>query len=1116
MGFYESFRSVYNFNSIKVKVSLVEALAVSISAIVAILPWKDWGIVWGDGTLIYTPIMCLMVTNNVSSFTNIHLSITMLIGTLVAVFYVYIIMLITRDIVWITFFPTFLFYFIITAICNIPNRKWMTGLFLKVCFLYLFMTLYFTKIENMNNDSIEDIYSMLFVVAIVIIASLVFPTLASRLIFGKVIKTMNSSRTYFLLVGNLFEDKFGKIGNNINNNSNNNKIFTKAFAKMENQIIKEQQDKSNSNGNGIVEKPMLNVSLKSSSSPISLSQSTTIQEIPMNIYSIGVTPLLKSQTPIDQYDIPEEKLKLTLARSMNNGGNKSAVILDIGRHRSKTSTSTINHPSGGTTTTAAASTTTSNRLRSKSVLSTPNLKEKIEIIKNQNLNPLDEEMQILEVELTNRIATMTTLLSESKGERWNDNLNDNYDQLISMFEMTLKQLISIKSSIQSGFSQISNEELIQPLIPFIQCLIEEVYLQMGIMIDILNNPLFNINDHDSVSKVLLKSFDETQEMVDRVKGAFKQVVKEYQESNNQLLNNDDLTKVHYFVHGILSFSLQQRQFADILFGVKKLQHSSSVRWELIRYGLLMVLTGFPLMLIKRIKFIKNKLFGGSSSSSASSSKEIKNDNNLFISICKWIYFHFFKDDKWRFPLQMSIGLTTGTIPFFFVGDGVSDDSGMFVTYGVWTVTTIVFIIGPSVGASITQGFRESRGTLGGAIVGFAISLLCSVIPTPYKEIVIIVFVFIFTFFISYPHQNKIHAQSAEICELTFLLVLLGQNLTHDFDYMFAVLRTVHIIFGVVWNALICLVVFPFFTYKNTRIQIFQITNSLSDTFINIIINGLRMNEQINNINNNGGSIDFNNGNNNNNSIKRHQDIKNILINYDINISNNNNNNHNNNNYLDNINNIIKLPIGSLESVKYVRENMKKEIYESLKEIRIGIDGIRDSLSSVESELYFVSPSKTIKYYSLAENLISCSTRLISLENSFDPIFTDLIVLSMFDLNKPLNDLFQQLIQSKSDIKLLMAGKFKSTSSSSSSTSDDIFQHCQLINEKWNAVQQEFKSIRLFLLNEGLFHILHPYQIQFGSGIHSIELFIQSFILLFEDLRSIKDETSYLKQFLKLK
>ncbi|KAM9959428.1 hypothetical protein ACTFIR_000503 [Dictyostelium discoideum] len=1070
MGFYESFRSIYSFNSIKVKVSLVEALAVSVSAIVAILPWKDWGIIWSDGTLIYTPIMCLMVTNNVSSFTNIHLSITMLIGTLIACFYAFIIMLITRDIVWITFFPTFIFYYVITATCNIPNRKWMTGLFLKVCFLYLFMTLYFTKIENMNNDIVEDIYSMLFVVATVIVSSLVFPTLASRLIFGKVVKTLNSTRTYFLLIGNLFEEKLGKTSGKINN-----QIFTNTFQ----QLIKEQQDKQNSKSNVIPEKPMLNVSLKSQSNPT--------QEIPMNIYSIGVTPLLKSQTSIDQYEIQEEKLKLPLSRSMNNNnnnGNRSAVILDIGRHRS--------------TTVATTSTTTANRVRSKSVLSTQNLKEKIEIIKNQNLNPLEEEMQILEIELTNRIATMTNLLSESRSERWNDDLNDNYDKLISMFEMTLKQLISIKSSIENGFNQNSIDELIQPLIPFIQCLIEEVYLQMGIMIEILKNQNFNINDNDSIFKVLLKSFDETQELVDRVKGAFKQVVKEYQETNIQLLSNDDLTKAHFFVHGILSFSLQQRQFADILINVKKQQHSYSVRWELIRYGLLMVLFGFPLMIIKRCKFIKNKLFGsgsGGSTSGGSTSGEIKKDNNLIL-IFKWIYFNYFKDDKWRFPLQMSISLTSGTIPFFFVGDGVSDSSGMFVTFGVWTVTTIVFIIGPSVGASITQGFRESRGTLAGAIVGFAVSLLCSHIPTPYKEIVIIVFVFIFTFFISYPHQNKIHSQSAEICELTFLLVLLGQNLSHDFDYMFAVLRTVHIIFGVVWNALICLIVFPFFSYKNTRIKIFQITNSLSDTFINIIINGLRMNEQINH--NQGDSQDKNN-------------IKNILINYDKNFNNNNNN------YFDNINNIIKLQIGTLESVKYLRENMKKEIYESLKEIRIGIDGIRDSLSSVESELYFVSPSKTVKYYSLTENLINCSTRLISLENSFDPIFIDLIILSMFNLNKPLNDLFQQLISSKSDIKLLIAGKFKSSSSSSSpSNGDDIFKHCQLINEKWDLVKQEFKSIRLFLLKEGLFHILHPHQIQFGSGIHSIELFIQSFILLFEDLRSIKDETSYLKQFLKLK
>ncbi|EGC34318.1 hypothetical protein DICPUDRAFT_35206 [Dictyostelium purpureum] len=1050
MGFLDFYKTVWRFSSIKVKVAIFEAVVVTISSVVALIPWEKTGVEWDDVTLIFTPILCLMVSNNVSSFTNIHITITMLLGTLIGSLYCYIIELITKDIIWITFITTFIMFYVVAALSNIPNRRWMTGLFLKKMFLDIFINLYFTRLSFLEIGIMENIYCVLFILGALLIGSVLFPMLASRLIFGKVIKTMRSTRVYFLLLGNHLEENLYRLGND-----NGNSKF-EIGGNTKNQLIKEQQSKQDES----FSKPVLNISVQ---------RSLSVQDAP-----IGVTPLLNSQNREPQ-TFHEEKLKLPLSRSRAN--DRSSVSVDIGNHRTKSKKNEVNNSSAVPP-------------RKKSILSTPSFNKKVKIIKTLGLEKTDEEMQILEVELSTRINTMTCLYVESKNERWNDELNENYDELISKFEMTLKQLISIKNSIKSGFSQISSDELIAPLVPFIECLVEEVYLQMGIMADILNYNSEDLKD-GAAFKLLSKSFDETQELIDRVKGAFKNVVDAYQHGEHPLLSYDEVTKVHFFVHGILSFALQQREFADILIKVKKLQRSHSVRWELIRYGLLYVISGFPLMLVKRLKFLKRKFFGSSSPSSDTKSESKENN---FVALFKWIYFHFFKNGKWRFPLQVSFGLISTIIPFYYF-DGRTDPSGTFVTYGVWTVTTILFVMGPSLGASISKGYEESKGTIAGAIVGFLASLLCSVIPTPYKEIVISVLIFAFTFIISFPHQHLPNAQAAEICELTFLLLLLGQNLTQKFEYMYVVLRALHIFMGVVWNAIVCMVVFPYFSYKATRIKMFQITNLMSDSFINILISGLRMSESIN-----GQDLQTFSSHGDEQSIGKRQDaIKKILMEHkdDLIIKNN----------ADNINNIIRLQdIGSIESIRYMRDKKKEQIYESLKEIRIGIDQIRESLVDVKSEMYFVSPSKTAFYYSIAENLDECSITLFALENSFDPIFSDLLILSMFDLVKPLNDLFQQLIKSKSDIKLMMAGKFNG----------DLSQHCGLVKEKWDAFQHQFKSIRAFLLNEKMFHILHPEQIQFGSGIHSIEMFIHTFIKLLEDLRSIKNETSYLKQFLRLK
>ncbi|KAM9967341.1 hypothetical protein ACTFIW_001425 [Dictyostelium discoideum] len=1218
----------YKKFGLKSRIALVEAAITMLSSIYSFIPY---GFIFNSSILCLVPVFCIMASCNISSFTSIHLGATSFYGSLIASLYCYLIILITRDIVWITFITTFLFSYLIATSVILPSRKWIGGLFMKKMFLDIIVILYFTPVEIVGINCWQNILGACYVFSSIIIGHVCFPTLASRLLFKKTLKTLKTTRIYFRAIGHQLQYKLdlnsGYILQNNNNNNNKNNNFKNSndafspntFESVENQLIKEQQlkksqidqfspiilnsptlasslliqtinnDNENKNNNNDNDNDNENKNKNKNNEnndnnnnnkkhnnnesndnnnnnnsdnnnseeifeglklKLPLTRSILIEKNSVSPLSIDIPMVATNNTNnnTDPITLNDNNSSLfvndsTFSNSMILNG--SSEVIDIDTNNSSINNNKNNKENNENENENENKNENKNKRNSKdNIIEIEKIKTKKEnkkIIEESKTQFNEKEFERLESRLTNEILRMTALYNEAKLERWNSDLISNYNKLVLLFELSSKQLISIKQAIKNGFTPLASQELINPLIPFIECLVEEVYLQMGLMIDILssNNPDFIINNNnnnnlknnnliDIVSSILEESFDESEELVKRVRGAFRNSVEEFESYGHQVLSFPEITSVCYFFHNIMTFTLQQRQLADLLIKVKKQQHKESCRWELIRNGLLFILTGLPIFFINKFKklinFIKNHKENQKKQQQQQeqqppfdNNQNIKKEkkNNYFKRCIKWIEFNCIRDKKWGYPLKVAFGLMSSIIAFYYF-EGRSH--GDLVIHGIWTCATVMLVMVPSVGATITRGRNRIIGTIFGAFVGFLTSLLCSIIPTPGKEIVMLIIIFIFTYIISFPQQDVRYSYAGAVSGVTFLIIVLGQNLSKKFEYMYAVLRAFHIVMGVVWVIFISLFIFPFFTYKATRIKIFKVTNNLSDTFINIIENGLRLNEPIKDLKNNLSIFNQNeneneNENNNHNSFSNDKiEEKNKII---LKLIANDQNG---------INNLIKTTKSNENLISIERENKKKQSLESIRSIRVGIDQIKASLYDIRSEMWFVSPSKANRYFSIVEKMDDCLTTLVALENSFNPIFSDILKLTTFQLVFPLHLLFQQLNHSKLLLKQLISSGGSSSGSccgggsdnKKSSTNQKFIETSLLIKNSLTQIDQCFQSTRILLLNESVFHFLYPEMIQFNSGMLSIRDFVQSYTLLFEELHLIRKEKSYLKSFLRIK
>ncbi|EFA76357.1 hypothetical protein PPL_10122 [Heterostelium album PN500] len=352
--------------------------------------------------------------------------------------------------------------------------------------------------------------------------------------------------------------------------------------------------------------------------------------------------------------------------------------------------------------------------------------------------PSEKEIKHWENKLTDQINRLTTLLAECRQERWNAPLISSYEKLLSLLEMNQKQLISIKLSVNHGFSVMARQEVIFPVLPFLDSIIEEVFLQIGLIIHILVHRIKkenNANQADQLyTTILQQSFEETEALVEECRNTYKKIVKEYQRTNLPALRATEITKVHFFI--------------------------------------------------------------------------------------------------------FAVALTSAVAPFYYY-EGRSYHE--LVIHGIWVCATVILVMSPTLGATITRGFHRIVGTIIGAILGFFISWLVHVVPQPAKQFILIITTFVFVFIASFVQQDVRFSYAGAVAALTFMIISFGSYLAPTFTYTMAVERAFNISLGIVWVLIISVVLFPYFTYKNSRLKFFDATSTMANTFIKIVELGLPTN-----------------------------------------------------------------------------------------------------------------------------------------------------------------------------------------------------------------------------------------------------------------------------------
>ncbi|KAF2077195.1 hypothetical protein CYY_001516 [Polysphondylium violaceum] len=1129
------------------------AFTVVIGGAFALLPLG-----FDQNIMIIIPVFCIIVACNISSYSSMVAGGVVMYSTWIAGLYIFCVYHATKNYPWIAFILNAIFCFIIVSLS--PGKRWFNALSVKKILLDIIIVLYFSPPNtNKNRYILENIIGAALIDASIFIGSSLFPTLASRLFIKKTIKSLHSTREFFKGVGLQLEKKMSRedtVPKNssfafplyyYNPNEDNDAENVDESELLSNTTSLEEQIERDLREN------QLKQTMRYQHDKDILQQSTEIVSVVPHIdlppptllpvaspyqeqYTPQSEPITSSQpqpqlqppTSISQPVTPPiDSLILPLTRSTmiekeNNDQVHTITPMKIESPQSvrfKEETIIGEEEKSSIRSSPLPATTGGYLKKEQEKVSLFGRIKRVLSVQDPPA-PNESELYHLQIKIQNQMVRLTTLLAESKQERWNASLIDSFNQLLTLLVMSLKQLLSIKHSVSAGFSKMASNELLIPMAPFIECLVEEVHLQMGLMIDILkgkrgindfddildislqklsnsipnnnneiiipNNNHNNDNNNDSNNNdennnnnsnddeqssganndnednnlpkiqversILFKSFEETDELIDKLKNFYKSLVQEYQKRDFPTLHESEISKLHFFIFGIIAFAQQQRNVAEIVIQIKKKSRTQFILFELLQHGLTLILFSFPLYFWKRLKklakYVSSK--GGhldnpdimvppSDSPIASTSLEKEFFlKSFFVALKNYLYLTFFANRKWTYPLQLTIGFTSVTVAFYYF-DGITH--GRFVVRGVWTCATVVLVMSPSMGATLTRGFHRIIGTIVGAFVGFLISLLCSVIPSPANAIVIIITTFIWIYTESFIQQDPRLSYAGAVAGLTFILTVYGQYYTRDFDYMYAVLRAFHIVLGVIWVIVISRLIFPFYTYKATRVKIFNTVAQMGDIFIKIVKLGLQMKDD---------------------TEDPHE--------------------HNIFDY------------GDQYQIQEYRANKKKSIIASLRPIRVGLDSMKVALYDVTSEL-ILSPKKAHKYTMLVNELSNGLTRLVALETSFDCYFSENLIKAMKPINDPLNQLFMELDKSKKDIDCLLNDRVIRYRMNSASKIVDILK----------SFSESFQLVRSDLLKRKMLSDLHPEMIQFGSGMYCIHDFMKHHLIVLNSLSLIKHE-----------
>ncbi|GAM29030.1 hypothetical protein SAMD00019534_122060, partial [Acytostelium subglobosum LB1] len=824
-------------------------------------------------TLLFVPIFCIIITCTLSVWTAIINGATLVYASLFSSLYVYLVFIIVpEDLFWISFIILMPFVFIMTS--TAIGRRWFNQLLVKKTLIDITIILYFSPRENKGSQIWDSLMSSLMIVAsILVVGLIVAPTLATRLFQRKIIKTLNSTRILFRGVGYQMEASVSHDEREMKKNSS----FTFPMFPHPNDIPISSDsplnDQSVGSSNDIEEDDLLGINLdpinnnnnnnnNNNVTPLNQTMSIPIptqpDQSPESISSpdhscvipdvIGVETV-PSPPSIDVTSSSSEGPSTTSSQSTTPGNttpkqhrrkhsdegasmpkNKSFKKLKDflrGDHKhSDTTTGETRGPLPLSRSTALEKELFSKKMSKKQVLSTA------------VLIPSEGELAQMEIHLVKQIDRLTKLLVECRQERWNLKLIGHFERLLTVLEMNQKQLISIKLAVSNGFSYFARQEILIPVLPFLDSIIEEVFLQIGLIIHILVNKHSGQSEYQLTTSILEQSLQETEALVQECSSTYKKLVHEYQRNNLPLLDASEVSKIHFFIFSITVFAQNQRQISDIIFEINNDSSSYPVPIEIIMHGLPWLIMAFPRYLIKRWRLLLSNIkelrsYDPSQPGSAHSSS--------FTLLLAWIlrYFYnlWFANRKWKFPLQLSVAFTAAASVFYYF-EGTSADR--FELRGIWMCATVGLVMSPSLGATLTRGFHRLIGTVLGGGLGVLIMMLVNVVNEPVKQVILAVSTFIAVFSASFVQQDVRFSYAGAVFALTLMIITYGEFFAHHFTYMIAVNRIFNVSLGIIWVIIVSLMLFPFFTYKTSRFKYFEVTNTIAETFIKIVDLGLRL------------------------------------------------------------------------------------------------------------------------------------------------------------------------------------------------------------------------------------------------------------------------------------
>eukprot|EP01132_Coremiostelium_polycephalum_P004577 gene4577-5714_t len=1043
---------------LRTQIALKEATVVALASILIIT--IPLGL--NNSSLILIPVFCVIVSCYISSFTILTSGAVVVYGSGIGSLYTYLLYLVTRDHIWVSFILNFLFCFVIYSLT--PGRPWFTTLCIKKILLDHITIFYFTSHDEIYSQVLDNFIGSLFIFLSVLITSfLLFPTLATRLYYHKMGKTFETMRDFFKAVGYQLQVKLFNEDDSLKKNLSFNFPFYRNFSDNEESEEEDQYSYNNSddininieNNNNEIIKNEIEIPIEIQSQ----SQSTTLSTLLSPIQDILKLPLARS-SDIDTDPavlVNEFKKSSSMPPPPPSLLSKSSLIPPPLQPLPLTTSSKLIPPPpasilkqyseivDGHQNQPTSSTQSESQQQKKSNIKKQKKKIRIKrrrrdiinsifpflysstnTIKRSSIstsassssyiNTAEKEFQKIQTRITTQVNRLLLLLGECKQERWNSNLTQSYDQLLVLIETALKQLISLKHSCDGGFGRVISQEILTPMMPFLECIIEEVHLQIGVIMEILTTtenyedevemitivPPSSPTDQQqspsietlkttkkSKKSILEMSFQETEELINKSSDFYKQIVLEIQKSEIPTLPAAEVSRVHFYIFGIFQFALQQKQVAELVYKIKKDYHQKDyIHMELMKHGLWYIFMSLPLYVWHRLLDIYHFI-------QSPREKTIQ----FFKQLWPYIWTTFFMNKRWHFPLQASIAIVSSIVALYYF-EGRSYNQ--LVIKGVWTSCTVVLVMSPSIGASITRGFHRIVGTIIGGFAGYAISLLSSVIPTPAKQIVLIIFSFIWVTLGSFVQQDPRHTYAGAVTALTFLIVALGQYLSKDYSVMYAVMRSFHIVCGVVWVVIINVVVFPYFSYKATRVKLFTLVITMNNVFIKILKLGLKLDD---------------------NQIKKED-----------------------------------------------RETMKKEIQDSLRTILLLKNQVNQSLYDVKTEL-ILHPNQSKKYFKILKRITDSLTCLISVDSTLDYEFSEELLSAIIPIKGSIIKIIDELDSITNDLNQLINNdqlkhKIKP---------DDLLECLTDLNDS-------FQNVRIDLFKKKIILNLYPAMIQFGSGI----------------------------------